>query len=170
MAVIGQLGGADVLDHADRADRVERAIQDVAVVLDAEGDPVAQPGPAGGCSGVRHLRFGQGDPDHVNAVPRRGVQGHPAPPAAQVRAPLDVQITRYIRAGDAQLPRAGHQPANRICGPHPQHGAGPDRPQHRAVVGLEADRHVAAEEPTKQHGHRHRADSTDARAGAQLAR
>src|SRR5664279_975224 len=57
------------------------------VVLDPEGDPAGQPGPAGGGSGVGRLRFGQGDPDCVDAVPGRGVQRHPAPPATHVQEP-----------------------------------------------------------------------------------
>ena len=97
---------------------------------------------------------------------RRSVGCGAVPATSKIGAAVDVQVTGDIRAGDAQLPRRQQHPADRVRRPHPQHRARPDRPQHRPVVGLDADRYVAAEEPAQQDGHRHRNDRTDARTGA----
>ena len=51
----GSLRPPDVLGHADRADRVERAVVDVAVVLDADLDPVGEPGLGHPLAGQRGL-------------------------------------------------------------------------------------------------------------------
>ena len=75
---------ADVLDHADRGDRVERLAAHVAVVGDADVDAVGharllRPLPrAGG------LRLGERDAGDVDAVRLRGVDGERAPAAADV--------------------------------------------------------------------------------------
>ena len=78
---------AHVLGHADGADRVERPVVDVAVVLDADVHPVGQ-------SGVGHPFAGQGrllgrerDADDVGPVALGGVQGKAAPAAAHVEYP-----------------------------------------------------------------------------------
>ena len=52
--VLVELRRADVLEHADRADRVERTVVDVAVVLDADLDEVGEPGSrAARCAATR---------------------------------------------------------------------------------------------------------------------
>ena len=76
-----------MLEHPDRADRVERTVANVAIVLVPDLDAVGKSrigdrllGPLGLAARERHA-------DRSNAVVRRGVQDHPAPPAAHVEQP-----------------------------------------------------------------------------------
>ena len=75
------LRGADVLEHADRRDRVERRLSQLAVVLQADLDPV---GDAGGLDALRE----RAAPARVRASRRRRARrsgarhGSPSTPAA----------------------------------------------------------------------------------------
>ena len=266
---------ADVLEHADRADRVERAVVDVAVVLQADLDPVAEPGLGDPLRRQLGLALRDGDADRAHPVvprPRASTmppQPHPTsssrmpgcsaslladelvlarparprapasgvvPDRARVRhrrtehdpvevvrdvvvvrdrgrvargavtapaqpAPLpagsvagggrrrprassalshcsrreveageagaelergedvtlDVDVARDVRATEAELGRRGDDPAHRVRGSHDDRGGRMLRPGVTAVVGLEADGEVFAEDPRDKirdrHGH-----------------
>ena len=80
--VLAELRQADVLEHADGADRVEATV-DVAVVLDAELDTV-DPGRGRRAARVRRLVLRQRDADRLDAVMPRRVHHHAAPPTPDV--------------------------------------------------------------------------------------
>ena len=61
---------ADVLEHADRADRVERAVVHVAVVLHADLDAVVEPGVVHRAPRPLGLALRERDADRVHAVVR----------------------------------------------------------------------------------------------------
>ena len=80
--VLGQARQTDVLEHADRADRVEAAV-DVAVVLHAVLDAL-DAGVRRGLLRVLGLVRRQRDADRLHAVVARRVHDHAAPSAADV--------------------------------------------------------------------------------------
>ena len=79
---------ADVLDHADRRDRVVALAVQVAVVGDAHLDLVAQPGFGDPPAGQFGLGWTQCDADGLHAVFSRGVDHERAPAAADVEHAL----------------------------------------------------------------------------------
>ena len=79
---------ADVFEHADRADRVVRAVVDVAVVLQPDLDPIAEPGVGDALAGELVLLARDRDADRVHAVVAGRVQRHAAPTAADVEQPF----------------------------------------------------------------------------------
>ncbi len=81
------LGGADVLGHADAGDGVEGAVRDLAVVLQADLDPVGETGVGDPAAGQGDLLRRDGDADRVHAVVLGGVQQQRAPAAADVQQP-----------------------------------------------------------------------------------
>ncbi len=83
---------SDVLEHADRRDRVEAALH-VAVVLQADVDDVVEAGRGDPLAGQLDLSLRQGHPDDPGAVVAGGVD-RKAPPSA----------------ADVEQPRAGPQP------------------------------------------------------------
>ena len=79
---------ADVLEHADRGDRVELLAAEVAVVLQADLDAVGHsPASCDPLPGERGLRLADGDADRPGAVVARGVDRHRAPAAPDVEQP-----------------------------------------------------------------------------------
>jgi hypothetical protein len=66
---------------------------------------------------------------------------------------VDVQVTSDVGAGNAQLPRSGEHSADRVRRSDSKHRARVGRTNSRAVIRLDADRQVAAEEPAEQGGH-----------------
>ena len=80
--------GADVFGHTDGGDRVVRPVVDVAVVLDADLDPVGEPLLGDPLAGVGGLLLGERDADDADAVLAGGVDRHGAPAAADVEQPL----------------------------------------------------------------------------------
>ena len=79
----GELRQADVLEHADRDDVVELAL-DLAVVLQAEAHAVGEAGGGGALGGDAVLLLGEGDAGDVGAADAREVERHAAPAAADV--------------------------------------------------------------------------------------
>ena len=79
---------ADVLGHADARDRVERARRQLAVVGDADLDPVGQAGGGDALARQLRLRLGQRDAEHAHAVLARRVDREAPPAAADVEDPL----------------------------------------------------------------------------------
>src|SRR4051812_35317974 len=79
---------ADVLDHPDRGDRVEVLTPELAIVLNANLDLVADPGVEDPLPRQLRLRLGQGDPDRLDAVLLRRVDDEAGPAAADVEHPL----------------------------------------------------------------------------------
>jgi hypothetical protein len=77
-----------VLDHADRSDRVELLAGQIAVVGDADLDPVGDPGRCRALARERCLRLGEGDATDVDAVLARRVQRKAAPSAADIEDAL----------------------------------------------------------------------------------
>ena len=96
------LTDADVLDHADRGDRVERLARDLAVVHDADVDLVGHARRGGALARELRLRLAQRDPGDVHAVLARGVQRERAPAAADVEHPL-ARLQRELRADEVEL-------------------------------------------------------------------
>lgn len=103
--VLAEAGGADVLEHPDRADRVEGAVVDVAVVLEPDLDPVSEAGVGDTIAGQLGMASRHGDPHTSNAVMLGGVQEHGAPTAA------DIEETIAGR----QVELAGNQPCLAAC-------------------------------------------------------
>ena len=93
---------ADVLDHADAGDRVEAGLGQLAVVGDADLDPVGDAGCRGPLPRQPGLRLGEGDPEHADAVARGGVDREAAPAAADVEHPLALAQTE-LRADQLEL-------------------------------------------------------------------
>ena len=79
-----ELGEADVLEHPDRADRVVRAVVDVAVVLQPDLDRSGEPGLGDPLLRELGLAPRDRDADGAHAVVARRVHDHPAPTAADV--------------------------------------------------------------------------------------
>ena len=89
---------ADVLDHADRGDRVEALAGEVAVVHDADLDPVGDAGLLGPLARPLGLRRREGDADDAGAVLGRRPEREAAPAAADVEHP--VALLQRQLAGD----------------------------------------------------------------------
>jgi hypothetical protein len=92
------LAGADVLGHADARDRVEGLAGQLAVVRDADLDPVLEPELGHPPPRVLDLRAGEGDAEHADAVLARRVDREAAPPAADVEhtlAGLEVELAAH---------------------------------------------------------------------------
>ena len=85
---------ADVLDHADAGDRVERLAGQLAVVHDADVDPVADARLGRPLARQRGLRLRQRDAGDRHAVLARGVDREAAPAAADVEHPLALLAAR----------------------------------------------------------------------------
>ncbi len=77
----------DVLEHADRADGVERPVGDVSVVLQADLDPVLQTRLLHPERAQLGLAFGDGDADGLDIVVPGGVHHEAAPATAHVQEP-----------------------------------------------------------------------------------
>ena len=94
------LGGADVLDHADAGDRVEAlaAAGEVAVVHHPDLDPVGDAGLLGPLPRLLGLGRGEGDADDAGAVLGRRPEREAAPAAADVEHP--VALLQLQLAGD----------------------------------------------------------------------
>ena len=80
--------GADVLEHADAGDGVERAVVDLPVVLEADLDAVGQPVGLDAGPGPLGLGGRDGHAHHLHPVVSGGVAGHGTPPAAHVQQAL----------------------------------------------------------------------------------
>src|SRR5438876_3404489 len=93
---------ADVLGHADRGDRIEPLTGEVAVVGDADVDPVGQSGRRRPLPRERGLPLGQRDAGDVGAVLARGVQREAAPPAADIEHAL-AGAQAELRAHELEL-------------------------------------------------------------------
>ncbi len=85
--VLREARGADVLEHADAADRVERAVLDIAVVLDADVDALVDIRVDHALGRELGLLPREGDADRVNAMVAGGVERHRTPAAADVEQP-----------------------------------------------------------------------------------
>ena len=79
--------GTDVFGHADRADRVERTVVDLPIVLEPDLDLVVESRLADPSAGVRRLFVADRHPDHVDVVMRCGVDGHRTPAASDIEQP-----------------------------------------------------------------------------------
>ena len=96
--VLAQLGQADVLGHPDAGDGVVRPVGHVAVVLDADLDPVSEPRRRDGSAGEGGLLLGEGDPDGRDPVLASGVddEGPPAAPDVEQAHPRgQAQLARH---------------------------------------------------------------------------
>ncbi len=82
--VLVELGRADVLEHADRADRVEGAVDDVAVVLHPDLDPIGETGLANRVARPLRLSRRERHADGVHTVLAGRVHHHAAPAAPDV--------------------------------------------------------------------------------------
>src|SRR5207244_5291713 len=71
----------DVLEHPDRADRVERAVAHVPVVLHSNLDTLVEPGLANCAPSPVGLPLRERDADRAHAMALRRVYGHAAPAA-----------------------------------------------------------------------------------------
>ena len=91
----------DVLEHADRGDRVERVLSEVAVVLQADRHLSLETGLGHSLTGQGGLLRADRDPDHLHPVLARRVDRHRAPAAA------DVEQARARALVQAEL--AAHQ-------------------------------------------------------------
>ncbi len=74
--VVGEAGGADVLRHADRGDRVEALVAELPVVLKADVHPVGDAGIDDALAGEVGLSTADGDADDRHVMVERGVDGH----------------------------------------------------------------------------------------------
>ena len=83
--VLGQVLAADVLEHADGADGVERPVVDVAVVLQADVHLAGEPSLLDPIRPELHLAWRHGHPDHLDAVVLGRMERHRAPSAAHVQ-------------------------------------------------------------------------------------
>jgi len=86
--VPGQTLRADVLEHADRGDRVVRAVVDVPLVLEPDGDAIGHAG--FGHTFLRELGLPRRErhAHHARAVVGGRVDGQRPPPAPHVQHPL----------------------------------------------------------------------------------
>ena len=73
-----------MLEHADRTDRVEGAVADIAIVGKADVDPVGEPSFRHSLAGELCLARRDGDSDVVDAVALHCVEKQAAPAAADV--------------------------------------------------------------------------------------
>ena len=93
-----------MFEHADRGDRVERAVEDVPVVLEADLHPVGQAGVGHRLLGPLDLAAGERDPDDRRAVAPGRVQAippHPHPTSSSrmpSRRSSFRQISSYLAA------------------------------------------------------------------------
>ena len=88
---------ADVLDHADARDRVERLVGDLPVVGDADLDPVGQAERGDPLAAERGLLVGDRDPENLGPVFAGRVDREAAPAAADVEdavALLEAELGR----------------------------------------------------------------------------
>ena len=93
---------ADVLVHADAGDPLERPVVELAVVLHADLDPVAQARLPHPFARERGLRVGERDADAAHAVVARRVDQQRAPAAADVQQPL-AGLQPQLRADELEL-------------------------------------------------------------------
>src|SRR5271163_2466618 len=102
-------GGADMLEHTDRDDAVERAL-DVAIVLQSEIDAIREVRVARTLRGDGLLLVRQRHPRHARAAGLREIEPHPAEPAADVERAMafvdeqlggDVALFRQLRLFEA---------------------------------------------------------------------
>ena len=90
---------ADMFEHADRHDAVERAL-DVAIVLQVEAGPVGQALFRGALVGDGVLFLRQRDAGHIGAGDLGEIQAQSAPAAADVEHP---QVSLVAVAAEQQL-------------------------------------------------------------------
>ncbi len=102
LRVLVDLDRADVLDHADAGDLVERLAGQLAVVHDADVDAVADARLLRPLARERGLRLGQRDPGDRDAVLARRVDRQRAPAAADVEHPLAL-LQRQLGADQVEL-------------------------------------------------------------------
>src|SRR3954452_1166610 len=93
---------ADVLDHPDRGDRVELLAGQLAVVLDADLDPVRESRIGHALARQHGLRLGESDPDGLYAVARGRVHHEAAPTATHVEDALAL-LERELGADEIEL-------------------------------------------------------------------
>ena len=113
---------ADVLDHADRGDRVERLAGDLAVVHDADVDLVGDARRRGALARQRGLRLAQRDPGDVDAVLAGGVDARTRPsrsrrpaPARPARSASFVQTSSsLVRCASSSVVRAARPDRARV--------------------------------------------------------
>ena len=91
-----------MLGHPDRSDRVERPVDDLAVVLQSDLDRFGEPGLGDAPAGQFGLGRGDGHADCPTPSPRGGVQGQRAPAAADVEQPLPGPQSEFA-ADEVQL-------------------------------------------------------------------
>ena len=87
LEVLAQALAADVLEHPDRADGVERPVGDVPVVLQADLDPILQAGLLHPQRAELGLALGDRDAHGLDAVVACGVHHQAAPATAHVEQP-----------------------------------------------------------------------------------
>jgi tetratricopeptide (TPR) repeat protein len=95
--VAGNVGLADVLGDADRADRVEVSFLDIAVVRVPDLREVLEAGPLDRLLGPERLLLRQRDAERLDPVLAGRVHDHAAPAAANVKEPharLQVKLAR----------------------------------------------------------------------------
>ena len=100
--VLVHLLGADVLDHADRGDGVERLARELAVVDDAEVGAVGDARLLGAAPRGLDLRRRERDAGDVHAVALGGVDRERAPAAADVEHALAAR-QRQLLADELEL-------------------------------------------------------------------
>ena len=89
---------ADVLEHPDRADGVERAVAHVAVVLHPDLDAILEPGLPNRAPRPVGLTLRERDADRADAVVLRRVHDHAAPATAdveQAHARLEAELAAH---------------------------------------------------------------------------
>src|SRR5271166_4704632 len=79
--------GTDMFEHADRADRVERPVVHISVILHADLDQRFETGVAYRAPRPVRLSIRQRHTNRVHAVMLRGVHDHGAPTAADIKEP-----------------------------------------------------------------------------------
>ncbi len=107
-----------MLEHPDRADRVERPVVDVAVVLQPDLDPVAEPRLGDPLRRQLGLALRHRHADRAHAVVLGRVHHHAAPAAPdveqaharlQVELPADQLVLRGLRGFEAGVRRVPHR-------------------------------------------------------------
>ena len=132
--VVRVLPHADVLGEPDRADRVEVALEHVAVVGVPHLGEVRQPLAVDGLLGPRRLRDREGDAERLHAVLARREADHAAPAAADVEQPhagLEVEL-----AGDEVVLVVLRLLERRVLAREHRAGVGHRRTQHHLVEAV----------------------------------
>ena len=144
--------------HGRPEQQLVELVRDVVVVADGVGlaAPRVQPAPKPDLLGWRRDRpevlTTEGPQDRQPVGRREAGHRHPLAQRQHLsQVPLDREVARHVGAGHAELARRVQDAGQGLGTLHDHPSGGVGRPERRAVVELEPDRHIVAEE-TLHHG------------------